>query len=298
MPEVSVIIPAYNAEKFIAQTLECVLAQTFRDFEVIVVNDGSKDRTGEVAERFGAPVRCVSKNNEGVSIARNTGVRISSGKYIAFLDADDLWDATKLEKQVALLDARQEIGLCFTGAYRVSQSLQILGEIPARDYPDYCQALLLYSCVVTGSCSSAMLRRELTEQAGGFDREHSTCADWDYWLRLSRITRFAPIPEPLVMYRVTTGSMSSDPALVERDTLAALNKFFSKPLPEKYLELKNRSYSNHWIIFSGDYLHAGQLKESLRGLREGLGLYPPNVIKPAGMPVRWLKRRLLPGLPF
>ncbi|MGI8668594.1 MAG: glycosyltransferase family 2 protein, partial [Aridibacter sp.] len=104
-PLVSVIIPAYNAEQFISQTIESVLGQTLKDFEIVVVDDGSTDETAGIAESYGAPVRCIRKTNGGVSRARNTGIEHAVGKYIAFLDADDLWEPTKLEKQVALLDA-------------------------------------------------------------------------------------------------------------------------------------------------------------------------------------------------
>lgn len=295
---ISVIIPAYNAEKFLAQTLESVLVQTFRDFEVIVVDDGSGDRTAEIARSFGPPVCCLTKKNGGVAIARNTGIEQATGKYLAFLDADDLWAPTKLEKQLTLLERRQEVGLCFTGMYRVTATLQVISNVPAHDYLDFCEALLLHLCVVTGSCSSAMLRRELVRRIGGFDPQFSTCADWEYWLRLSRITTFAPVPEPLVKYRVTPGSMSSNLALVEQEIFAVLDQFFGARPSERYLKLKNHCYSNHWMIIAGDYLHAGQTKESLRCLARGVNLYPPNIVRPLGLPWRWLKRALAIGTPL
>lgn len=293
--KVSVIIPAYNAEHFIRKTLDAVLAQTFSDFEVIVVDDGSKDQTASLVQSYGPPIYCIQQPNAGVSCARNTGIAKAGGRYVAFHDADDLWEPTKLEKQVALLDSHPEIGLCFTGVQRIDLNDKLIGEIIARDYPDFCEALLLYSCVVSGSCSSAMVRREVIEKAGGFDPTFSTSADWEYWLRLSLLTRFAPIAEPLVFYRVSPGSMSSDPALVERDTFAVLNKFFSNEPPEKYVWLKDRVFSNHWMIIAGCYLHAGRLKDSLRCVGRGLRLYPPNIIRPMGMPRRWLRRLPLPS---
>ncbi|HZS09400.1 MAG TPA: glycosyltransferase [Blastocatellia bacterium] len=295
MPQVSIIVPAYNAERFIRKTLDAILSQTYRDFEVIVVDDGSKDQTAALVQSYGPRVSCIQQPNGGVSRARNTGVAKASGRYLAFHDADDLWEPTKLEKQVALLDSRPETGLCFAGVQRIDPNDKPVGETIARDYPDFCEALLLYSCVVSGSCSSAMVRREVVESAGVFDPTFSTCADWEYWLRLSLLTRFAPVAEPLVRYRVSPGSMSSDPALVERDTFAVLNKFFSSDPPEKYVRLKDRVYSNHWMILAGCHLHAGRLKDSVRCVGRGLSLYPPNIVRPMGMPGRWLKRLLFPG---
>jgi len=294
---ISVVIPAYNAEKYLPTTLRSVLTQTHAPLEVLVVDDGSKDGTAAIAESFGGPVRCVRQPNGGVSRARNTGISQASGDYIALLDADDVWEPTKLEKQVALLDANPDVGLCFVGMLCVDQDLQPIREVPARDYPDFCEALLLYSCVVSGSCSSVVLRRQVAEEAGGFDPQFSTSADWDYWIRLSRRTRMAPIPELLVKYRVFQGSMSSNPALLERDTFAVLDKFYSDDPPEHYVRLKDRCYSNHWMILSGCFLHAGKTNDSFRCALRALKHYPLNIARPLGLPVRWIKRRLFRSTP-
>lgn len=293
MPKVSVVIPAYNAKKFIRQTIDSVLAQTFRDFEVLVVDDGSKDETNEIVESYGAPVRCIRKVNGGVSIARNTGIANAVGEYVALLDADDLWASTKLEKQVKLLDENPKVGLCFVGMERVTEDLKLIDRFEANYYQDYTEALLLYLCIVTGSCSSAMFRREVFSQTGGFDSSFSTSADWELWLRLSLITQFAPIPEYLIKYRVVSGSMSSNPALVKRDTLNVLNKFFSAAdLPRKYRLIKNKSYSNNLMILSGEFLHARQYGESVNCMLKALRLNPQNIIRPIGLPIRWTRRFL------
>jgi len=295
MPKVTVIIPAYNAERFIKQTINSVLNQTFRDFEIIVVDDGSKDETAKIVNSYGSLVRCVRKTNDGVSSARNTGIENAVGKYIAFLDSDDLWESTKLEKQVALLDANPNVGLCFVGTERIDENLMSLNKTAALDYPDFCEALLLYSCVVSGSCSSVMLRSEIARLSGGFDSSFTNYEDWELWLRLSLQTTFAPIPEYLVKYRVTARSASfNDTKIIERNVTGILAKFFSLPnLPEKYKAIKNKSYSSNWIILSGEYLHAGKYADSLRCLWNGLRLCPQNFVRPLGMPLRWTKRFLL-----
>lgn len=293
MPKISVITPAYNAERFVGRAIESVLAQTFRDFEMIVVDDGSDDATARIVESYGEPVRCIRKANGGASAARNTAIEQAAGEYIAFFDADDLWEPTKLEKQVALLDARPEIGLCFAAVERIDEAGAPLGRIDALDFPDFCEALLLYSCVVSGSCSSAMVRRTLTERFGGFDTRYTNYEDWEYWLRLSRHTEFAPVPEYLVKYRLVEGSASFNPAAAERDVNRILEDFFASPtLPEKYKKLRARSFSNNWMILSGEYLHAGRRRDSLRCLLKALRIYPRNINRPLGLPLRRMKKLL------
>lgn len=290
MPKVSVIIPAYNAERFIAQTLNSVLAQTFQNFEVIVVDDGSKDKTAKIAESYGAPVRCIKKANGGVSVARNLGMKEACGDYIAFLDADDLWHATKLEKQVGFLDENPEVGLCFTWIERIDENGKLLRRGEISDYADYCEALLLYLCFVT--CSSVMLRKKIAEKTSGFDSRYTNYEDLEYWLRLSLITDFAAVPEYLLQYRVVKESASfNDPVILENNVRSILHKFFStSDLPAKYKKVKTQCYSNNLIVLSGEYLHAKKYLDSLRCVGEAIFQRPANLTKPLGLPIRWLKR--------
>jgi len=285
MPLVSVVIPAYNAERTLADTVESVLAQTLGDHEVLVVDDGSKDATAAVAGHFGDPVRCISTPNGGVSRARNVGIEAARGRYVAFLDADDQWEPDKLQRQVEVLDADPDKGASYTGIRRVDDEQRTVGQTPATAYPDLCRALLLYSGVV--NMSSSMVRRSLAPM---FDPRFSQCADWDYFLRLSRLTRFVAIPDPLVRYRSSPGRMSSDIGLLERDTFAVLDDFFAGPLGDDYRHLRRRIYSNHRMILSGSYLHAGNPVASLRCLAAGLALYPANARRPLGAPLRGLRR--------
>lgn len=288
MPKVSVIIPAYNAERFIGQTIESVFAQTFQDFEIIVIDDGSTDKTAEIVESF--DVQCIRRTNGGVSNARNAGMEKAKGKYIAFLDADDLWEVTKLEKQVSVLDANEYIGLCYTAIERVDENGQSLYYNEVSDYPDDTEALLLYSCIIPNP-STAMMRRNLFEQFGGFDLNFTNYEDWEYWLRLSLQTRFAPVNEYLVKYRMVKGSASCNPQAVERDLKLILEKFFTTPgLKEKYRRLQGRSFSNNWMIVAGDYLHAGNKLSSIRCVWRALRFYPRNIARPLGLPLRWVKR--------
>ena len=292
MPEVTVVIPAYNAERFIAETLRSVQAQTFRDFKVLVVDDGSTDRTAHIVDAFGPPIRRLHQKNGGVSRARNAGSAATSGRFIAFLDADDLWDPPKLERQVELLRSRPDVGFCYAGIRRIGADGGVRQVELAREYEDLCRELLLNSCVVASSSSSIMVRRDVLQRAGGYDPALSQCADWDFLIRLSLLARGAALPEALVSYRTFAGNMSSDVSRLERDTFAVLTKFFSGPDGRRYADIQRRCYSNHWMILSGSYLHAGRLGQSMRALAKGLRLAPANLKRPLGLPLRWMARGL------
>jgi len=294
MPEVTVVIPAYNAERFIADTLRSVQSQTFRDFEVVVVDDGSTDRTAAIVDAFGPPVQRVHQRNGGVSRARNAGIGSARGRFIAFLDADDLWDPFKLEAQVTLLKARTELGFCYTGVRHIDGEGRVSSVKPARDHLDLCRTLLLESSVI--AISSVVVRRELVEQSGGFDPDFSQCADWDFWIRMSRLAQYAAVTAPLVGYRTAPGNMSSNVSLLERDTFAVLDKFFATEGATAYLSIKRQCYGNHWMILAGSYLHDAKLADSLRALVNGLRAAPGNIWRALGLPGRWagrLRRRVV-----
>jgi glycosyltransferase involved in cell wall biosynthesis len=290
MPRVTVVIPAYNAEATLAETLESLFAQTFADFEAIVVDDGSVDGTIRVAESFGDQrLRALSIPNGGVSRARNHAVAQAQGEFVAFLDADDLWEPHKLERQLAVLDAQPSAGLCVTGAIRIDGASRELAPIPVLDTGDPCRTLLLQSMAV-GCISSGMVRKALLESVGGFDPRFSQCADWDLWLRLSRAAGIAVVPEQLVRYRTSPGNMSSDIGLLERDTFAVLDAFYSTGAADAYRDVRARAYSNQWMICAGSYLHRRKFGDSLRCLYQGITTSPRNVARLLGMPGRWFSR--------
>ena len=198
MPTVSVIIPAYNAEPFVAMTVKSALQQTYPDLEVIVVDDGSTDRTVACLEEFGDRIRVHRQANAGVAEARNAGVRISSGSWIAFLDADDLWLPNKLEQQLASTAAP----LLYTNRFNIGAR----GELPVVQSDvtpmyegDVFLPLLLEGNFITNS--SVVIRRDVFAAAGGFAQGVSPAEDWDLWLRVAERHPVAFCPEPLVRYR-------------------------------------------------------------------------------------------------
>jgi glycosyltransferase involved in cell wall biosynthesis len=291
-PTVSVIIPAHNSSSTLPDTLDSLCAQTFQNFEAIVIDDGSTDNTGIIARSYGQKVRCIRQTNLGVASARNSGISNSTGTLLAFLDSDDLWHRDKLEHQVALLSERPDLDATYCGVVVVDNELNELRRIPANEYKDLCRSLLLYSSVIPSSPSTLMVRRRCAESVGGYDTRFSQCADWDFLIRLSQVAKLSPIEEYLVRYRRGPNVMSNDVSLLERDTFAVLDAFFSRPESEPYRQLVNEIYSNHWMILCGSYFVQRQLAESIRCSIKGLRLDPTNVVRILGLPLRRLNRRM------
>jgi glycosyltransferase involved in cell wall biosynthesis len=285
-PEISVIIPAYNASRTVGATVDSVLAQSFADFELLVIDDGSQDETGDVvAERDDPRVNCVRTENGGVSAARNRGLELARGSYVAFLDADDAWEPTKLERQHGTMSERPEVGLCFASTQHVGDDLRPIALHPAPQRSDYSEGN-----IIAGSASSVMARTSAIQEAGPFDPRLSLCADWDMWLRMSVITRFLGVDEPLVLYRTVPGTMSGDPKVLERDTFAMLDKFYANPASGGYGALRDRAYANQWMVCAGSYLHARRLRDSLRCVRAGLRRDPRTASRLVSFPARWADR--------
>jgi GT2 family glycosyltransferase len=206
MPLVSVIIPTYNRQKLVQEAITSVLRQTYADYEVIVVDDGSTDDTGLVLEqRYGATIRYFYQDNQGESAARNLGIGRAKGEYIAFLDSDDLWHPKKLEHQVDAFEVSKDAGMISTQAYWINYEGLKLRLLPhGHDLPGSTVSWedLVLDNVVAGGGSTAMVRRSCLERVGGFDVDIQFGEEWDLWLRLARHFRIHQIPEPLSYYRL------------------------------------------------------------------------------------------------
>ena len=231
MPTVSVIIPVYNAERFLVQAVESILRQTYQDFELIVVDDGSPDQSMAMIAQLGsAKIRCLRTPQQGgPSGARNWGIRHARGQFIAFLDADDVALPLRLEKQVAFLIQHPNVGLLGTWAEIIGEQGQLAADQwafspePSAHLP----VNLLFHNRFIGS--SVMLRAELAT-AQGFDPTLHLAEDYDLWVRLAQLTACAILPEKLVQYRIhphslsygKTSQMRQSTRLIVRNQLAAL----------------------------------------------------------------------------
>lgn len=224
-PLVSVVIPAYNAAWCVGRAVDSVLAQSFRDFELIVVDDGSTDATPAVLGAYAKAIRVVRKVNGGMSSARNAGIDAAGGSLIAFLDSDDYWAPEKLARQLELLNARPGLGFCSTAAALRSPDGRPLGEWPAPScQDDMLRQIFLQGAAVAGSASAVVVRREVLERAGRFDERLGGLEDTDLWMRLAALAGYACLSEPLTFVTRTPGSVSRNRDHMREAALRILRK--------------------------------------------------------------------------
>ncbi|KQC09937.1 MAG: hypothetical protein APR62_12910 [Smithella sp. SDB] len=202
-PQVSVIIPVYNRAKIIRRALNSVLSQTFQDFEIIVVDDCSKDDTREALFTIKDPrIRCYThKVNKGGAVARNTAIKEVRGTYVAFLDSDDEWLPGKLEQQIKAFHRLPEsYGLLFTGANRFDEKGTLLWTAHPTKRGWIFNELLMEN--IGGPLSSILVKKEFLDRVGGFDENLPSCQDWDLYLRLSKVCQVDYLEEALLNYYI------------------------------------------------------------------------------------------------
>ncbi len=197
VPTVSVIIPTYNRWPMVRAAVASVLAQRYRDFELIVVDDGSTDRTATELARFAAQLHYVYQGRSGVSAARNVGVRQSRGRLIAFLDSDDFWQPDKLQVQVTFMTTHPEVQICQTDEVWIRNGVRVNPKLKHRKPSGDIFDRSLDLCLV--SPSAAMMTRELFDHSGGFDESLPVCEDYDLWLRIARDYPVSLIEQALVV---------------------------------------------------------------------------------------------------
>jgi glycosyltransferase involved in cell wall biosynthesis len=210
-PQVSVIIPNYNYAEFLGQAIDSVLAQTYRNFEIIVVNNGSTDNSLQVLSKYKESIVLVDQSNQGQSGARNSGIIASSGELIAFLDADDFWEPTKLEKQLKLVSHECQLIYCGIQHYENETGKKSLRQFP--HYKGNCQELFSRQPgvgIVIGGESTVIITRDLLNIVGNFNIGLSVSSGWDFYRRCANYTHFDYVPELLTNYRIHNNNMSKD----------------------------------------------------------------------------------------
>ncbi|MGF1478665.1 MAG: glycosyltransferase family 2 protein [Cyanophyceae cyanobacterium] len=240
MPEISVIIPAYNAEETILKTVASVEQQTFADFELIIIDDESSDRTLELLETIkDNRVQIYSDKNGGTSVARNRGIARATGEYVTFLDADDLWTADKLERQLAAFKQHPEAGVTYSWTYFWFAEKERIYPSQTDEHEGNVYAELLISNFLH-SGSNPLIRREAIESVGLFDPTIQLVEDWDYWLRLAAHWPFVLVRKLQIYYRQHSGSKSNSLEKLEDNVFALLDKAF-KEAPDELQSLKPHS---------------------------------------------------------
>lgn len=237
MPRVSVIIPVYNCRKYVADAVRSALAQSYCDIEVIVVDDGSSDGSFDIVRNLPG-IKCIRKENGGVSSARNLGVLSTAGEYLAFLDADDLWHRHKIEAQVALLDAHQDCALSycrlcmneaeFSGEIQPAQIIASGGHVPHL-IEEKLESTFVKPYLGT---SGVMVRRSIFEQTGGFNVALPYAEDVDFYLRtVVAFPHVALLDFPAVFKRYVPGSLGDD-SLAGYEMLFVVYESLLKSKPE------------------------------------------------------------------
>lgn len=238
-PRVSIVMPAYNCAWCIDRALDSVQAQTFADYELIVVDDGSTDDTPARLARRGEALRVIRQANAGMSAARNAGIAAARGEFVAFLDSDDWWRPAKLAQQVALLDAAPDVGFCSHATELQSPDGEVLGEwgcspstssanTDSTDPGELVARILGGHSAVAGGASSVMVRRALLERTGGFDARLRGAEDTDLWVRLAAAGRYACLPGREVVVTRNPGSVSRNREAMRQGALDCLDK--NRPL--------------------------------------------------------------------
>ncbi len=202
-PSISVVIPVFNGEKFLHQAISSALQQTYPPHEIIVVDDGSSDATGQIAASFGSSIRFLKQVNQGPSAARNLGTQASTGNWIAFLDADDLWFPDKLAMQVAALEAHPDAGLLYTGRVELhpdGRTTEVRAQPPAWVY----RRLAFENPIFP---STVLARRSLMLEHP-WPTDFKSSEDWASFYRLSRAATFVALEAPTITYRLHPDSLT------------------------------------------------------------------------------------------
>ena len=211
LPRVSVIVPTYNSARYLPEAIDSVLGQTYRDFEIIVVDDGSTDNTQGVLARYAEQIRVVRQSNQGSAAARNAGILAARGEFIAFLDADDLWLPQKLERQMPLFDERPEIGWVYSDYREFGESglsAQSFFERQSLCPPPEGRVLLALARDCITSTITVVIRASCLQEAGLFDRTFRRAQDYDMWLRLAARFPVGCVDDVLALYRQHTRAVS------------------------------------------------------------------------------------------
>lgn len=270
---VSVIVPAYNATRTLEATVRSALAQTVRDLEVIVVDDGSRDDTPALARSIAktdARVSVLTRANGGVAAARNTGIRAARGKYVALLDADDLWILHKLERQLGVLETGDGVFAVQAGATFVNDDLKVLSVRPCHPSRDALLETLLFQNM-PNNMSTLVIRRDKFDEMGYFDEGLTILEEWDMAIKVARHCNLVSIEEPLSLYRVHVGNRSRNIGIHVRPGLLVLERLFADPtLPAHIRRYRHKIYGTFYRMLAGGYFNAKRYGECARWAAKSL----------------------------
>jgi glycosyltransferase involved in cell wall biosynthesis len=270
---VSVIIPTFNRAKYIQDAIQSVLNQTYPNYEILVVDDGSTDDTRQIVAAIESEkIRYYYKCHQGIALSLNYGINHSRGHFIARLDSDDIFLPEKLGRQVQLLEENPDVDLVYTQVYKMTEDGKILSRYPEghRLPPEPLRALRNF---LFAPSQSLMFRRECIEQAGVFDENFVIASDWDFFIRLAMVSKLAYINEPLVKTRTHSGMITRDGIQKMTYIIAVLEKH------RETLSLAedNRWLSPHYYKLGREYFFVENYDLAQSAFQKALALSPTNV---------------------
>ena len=253
MKKVSVVIPAYNKAELTVKTVESVLSQTYKNIEIIVVDDGSTDNTKDLLKPYVGKIQYIHKDNGGACSARNVGIRKSTGEYICLIDCDDTYLPKKIEKSVAYLEKHPECGFVHTAAYLVDEKGNIITQHSHKwaHKTGWISKYLLFKNFICNS--TVVIRKSCFEKVGLFDEEIFTPGDWDMWLRLSENYKVGYISKPLTKYMVSSSFIFNNLIRAQEEELKVIGKIF-KRFPQMSKKLKGKIMSSFYLRHALNYL--------------------------------------------
>ena len=273
MPKVSVVIITYNRAEFLRSAISSVLSQTFQDFELIVVDDASKDNTAGVVQAFNNKrIRYIRhETNKREAGARNTGVRNAEGEYIAFLDDDDEWLPEKLQKQVELLDkSPAAVGGIYTGFIKIDRPTgKALEQIIPTKRGDIFRDMLVQNYV--GTPSTVLLRKMCFEKVGLFDEGIAFGPDYDMWFRIAKEFEFDYVKESLVNYFVHDNKLSANYKLII-EGMETINRKY-----DRIFTRDKKNYSDRYHRIGVFYCYTGKIGKGRKALVAAIKLYPFDI---------------------
>lgn len=258
-PTCSIIIPTYNHGGYIERSVECALRQTYPNVEVVVIDDGSTDDTADRIKKFGSRIVYHRKENAGLGAARNTGVELSGGEFLQFLDADDTIHETKLEMQLPIIEADEDVAVVYSDCTCTSQDGEVIENTSytLRDDEDAMTILLKRTLF---SVHSAVVRKSAVVEAGMFDTARTAQEDWELWLKIAlHGHKYRYLPGNLAHYDQSGSEIITNTELMYRRTKHLLDKFLVDPdflaldkseinafVAHQNLQLATRAYNNGW----------------------------------------------------
>jgi len=291
-PAVSVVIPTYNKGPTLKAAVQSVLAQTYNDLEIVIVDDGSTDDTPERVKELGASVRYLRQDRAGVSTARNRGIEESQGRFVAFLDGDDLWLRHKLERQLDVFRREPRIDAVQCGAHLVNNRLDVLETRRCDPRQDTLMDFLLFRNL-PGLGSTLVARRSRIEALGGFGADLVILEDWDLACRFARGGALRSLPECLTLYRQHGGNRSRNVGIHVQPGFRSLGRLFEDPTLDRAVRRREkRIWARFYAMLAGGYFQNLELGQALFWAGRALRSSPWVLGYVAGLPWRRLRRMM------